>query len=881
MLRTSALVALASPMALAPVSMAASQEENTSFEEIVVTGSYIKQDGFDSPSPMEVLGMEDIAASGAPTMGDIVKNLTINTGSQFNHDFANSGAFGSAQFNLRGLGLGSTLTLVNGRRVTLTAVDQGGVAFVDVNQFPVNMVERVEIVKDGAASLYGSDAVAGVVNLITREVNGVEIEANYLRSTNMKAKDGSGDNTSDYSISGAIGGGNERGRFDAFFSHFTRSGVMDNEIFNGLLTSFGAPGAFRLKEDVVSGPYAGLTAGTIVQDPDCGDLGGLNPSDTGLGLCRHNLAPESFHFIPDERRTSVFAKARYDVNDGLSVFGETSYARTTADVVQNETNGFIRQALVVPADHPDNIFGVPVDFLGRFTIKGREIAFENQYFRGMAGTSYEFENGWYVEAAYVYSQDTINRSSIRTIVSLAQDAVNGVGGPDGDGLLNPFGSALTGAGTANDQDLIDFVAPEAPMYFKSSLQTIDAHATGTVVDLPAGPLAVAFGGQYRKDRLQQRFDSNMLVDVDGTYAPVKNLPQTSLDVWAGFVEVAVPILEDLDLSASLRHEDFGGGTGSTTDPKITLRWTPLEEVMVRGTYATGFRAPSILQTSTPLSSGAINVVDPFSGTPGQCDGTETVVARTNTSGNADLKPEDSRNYNVGVVVRPTKGLQVSVDYWRFKYKDIIGLTSAQAIINNDCLADGIRNDPRVVMDPTGSVIQEVNVSFVNQSSVKTSGLDFQGVYNFTMDTAGIYSIGLNISHVMEFDIQEDPLAPVIDGAGSRNKLNGFSPAPELRGNAAIAWTNNGHSANLIARYVDSVEDDLNNETIPSRTTFDAQYSYLFDEAFGADTNVKITAGMMNITNRKAPNVAGEFIGFLSNIHDPRGRLVYLNLRTAF
>src|SRR5690606_6358988 len=164
---------------------------------------------------------------------------------------------------------------------------------------------------------------------------------------------------------------------DIFFSHLYRTDVNDTEQFNGNITSFGYPGAFRLLESPTDGPYAGIPPGVVIQDPDCGALGGLNPSPDGTGLCRINLAPTSFTFIPAERRSAVFTQAGLELTGSLRAFSEFSYAHYDVQAIQNETNSISRQLVVVPAYHPDYIFGVPVHFLGRPTVAGKTIKYLN------------------------------------------------------------------------------------------------------------------------------------------------------------------------------------------------------------------------------------------------------------------------------------------------------------------------------------------------------------------------------------------------------------------------------------------------------------------------------------------------------------------------
>lgn len=855
-------------------------------EQIVVTGSRVKRDSFQGTSPVEVMGQEAIEQTGAPTITDIVKNLTINTGSEFNESFDTARqTTGTSQVNLRGLGLNSTLTLVNGRRTTLSATAASdGSTFVDINQYPLLMVERIEVLKDGAAAIYGSDAVAGVFNIITRnKFDGLEFDASYQTTTE--------DSQGDFTLSGAFGVEGDRGRFQTFITYFDRTPLLgvERDWYNTVQTSgFGFVPTLVFTTAPTSGPFAGTGITGSVQDPDCGVAGSVPSPDTGnpsagvKGSCRANFAP-AFGLVPQEKRLTSFTSGSYDITDNLEFFGEVSFARNRAVGAQSSPPAILRQSILVRADHPANPHGVDVIYLGRVgpvRVSPRPIS--NDYWRVATGARYEISQAWDAEFSYVYSQNDFSVTNDETSI----DALTVPSGNPAIPLAirpdyNPFGSQYT-TGPFNDPALQDEIEGTITNTAKSSLQTLEASLSGDLFELPGGNLGVAFGVQYREDSLEIDLDDQVNRGVLAFDGKSPDTPRTTRGVLAGYAEAVVPVADALELQLALRHENYEGSAGSTTNPKVAVSWSPTDAVTLRGSYGTSFRAPSLFQTNVGGQSETVLAFDPFAGNPaGTCNlGAPSVAFPAGTAvGNPNLKPESARNFNAGFVARPAGGLRFSVDYWRFNYNDIIVKENAQQIINNDCLDDGIANDPRITRGPGGQV-RAVEVEFINASSLQTDGFDFGAAYEFGVGGIGDLAIDLRATYINKYSFRLTEGGNKIDGAGSRNFLNPFRSTPEWRGNASLFWSSGRHKAGATVRYIDSyLDDNAKNAPIDSQITLDLQYSYDLGELLGRGRETRLTIGAINVTDEDPP-VASGIATFDTSVHDPRGRLVYISLRQS-
>ncbi len=889
-LGTTALVATLSAVAVPSTVFAQAQDEEA-IEEVLVTGSRIKRDStFDIPQPVEIIDRAAIDKMGVPTITDIVKNLTINTGSNFNNDFSTQRqTVGTSQVDLRGIGLNSTLALVNGRRTTMTATsnDQGD-TFVDINQFPLLMIDRIEVLKDGAAAIYGSDAIAGVFNMITRsDFEGFELESSYQTTT-----EGSQD---DFTLSAAFGAGNENYHVSAYYTYFDRSDLngIERDFFPAFPASstntsgFGhVPTLIFSQGTPTTGPYAGTGITGFALDPECGVENSIPaPFAPGsiAGFCRTDFSP-SFGLVADESRNNGFVEATANISDNITAFGEASFARNRATDFQANPPPVINEAILVLANHPANPHGVDLVYFGRVAETFRDPRpATNDYFRVLGGVKFDLNDRWSGEAAYTYSTHDFSISNADTLLDRLSI-------PSGDAAIprairndfNPFGSRFT-TGPINDPAVLEDIVGTVRTDAESALKTGDISVTGDAFELPGGTSGLAFGGQWRQDMLAIDLDANINRNLLGFEGGAADTPETTRDVTALFVEASLPVVKNVEIQLAVRYEDYEGSVGDTTDPKVAILWQPGDTVTLRGSWGTSFRAPTLYQTNVGGQTIRPVAFDPFNNNPAStCDVTAAgiIFPSSVAVGNPDLKPEDAENVNAGVVFRPTERLSLSLDYWRFDIDDVVIKESLQQILNNDCLDDGIANDPRVKRGP-GGVVRSVDVAFDNVASLITSGLDFAAAFNFEAGNMGEFDVGLRATYIGEYDFVQVAGAPRTDGAGSRNFTNPFTSAPEWRANVNLDWTIGNHTAGAIVRYIsDYTDDNGGGAEIDSYTTLDLQYSFYLDRLFETSEGTTLTVGVLNAFDEDPPFAVG-VQGFDSKVHDPRGRMIYIRARQNF
>jgi len=845
---------------LAGAALLAAPAMAQNIEEIVVTGSRLARDPAMSPSPLTVIDADVFAAQGLSSATDIVKFLPVNAGSEFNVDpFTQNLSAGTSNFNLRGLGLNATLVLLNGRRQTLSGgVADDGSTFVDLNALmPLIMLERLEVLKDGAAALYGTDAVAGVANFITRDdYAGSKVQVDYANT----ARSGQDDLT----LSGLFGTGAEKWHVTAAASYLRRSWMPATErdfTAGKASSSFGQPGAFILLEQ--SPLYPNLPFGTVnpqpIIDPACGIIAGstrnpraVQPANIGpfqVGTCTFDFAGY-YHLVSQERRWTTYATARVDVGDDAELFAEAGFA--DGETYRGTSPSFpLLTAPTVPANNPGNIFGVPVLFQGRALgslTGGDHVLHTSRTWRGVVGARGALARDWNWEASVASSANDFYVGINDALSDRFTAALNGTGGPNNTQYFNPFGTAV------NDPAVIgDFISTNTYDY-DTSLTVADASVTGALFDLPAGTVDLAVGAQYRRDRVTG--DHNDFYNAEDYifFIGGPDFAGTSR-TWAAFSEARVPVTGTLEVQLALRHENYNGGL-SSTDPKAALLWRPNDAFTARASYSTSFRAPSAFQRFS-VQMVQTNIMDPVAGS--------TAFRAIRTIGDEMLKPEQAEVMNAGVTLTPMERLQVSADYWRFDYTDIIIKLSPQAIVNANPF------DPRIIRSL--GQIQRIDTSYINASSALTDGVDVSARY--ALDDV---TLGAEATYIHKFMLQETPTSAKVDVAGSRNFLSFARSLPRWRGNVSAGWEKERHGATAALHYIGDYRDDQNgNRRIRPHVTLDAQYSYtLPPPRDGADESPSLAVGVVNLFDRNPPalNTNG---GYDSKVHDPRGRVLYVRV----
>jgi len=882
--------------------------ESAQPEEVIVTGSYLRvARQADLASPTQVLDADALARTGAPGLDRIINNETANLGSVGGVQDLDGGGQdnrASRSANLRGLGPASTLVLLNGRRVASQESDALGNNYVNLASLvPMLDIERVETVLDGASALYGSDAIAGVINIITNDK--FEGLATNVQYTHIEDAPG-------YVAQLKVGGGGERIHTVASLSYEFQDNLQnaDREVTNFSNTSGSSqPGNFTLSarprtasggdviiDNGVNGPinYSQLydqrvaaTGNPLVQvaDPHCtvaGTGGIFAPRTAGAqfpdGACRFSFQAQN-PIKPESKLLLGHLTSTYDLSDDHELFLETRYYRQSARRFGVASVPLSNGSPVVPATNPFNPFGVNVTFSGRVLGVNADYLVQKPDITGthvVLGARGDISDRWGYSTDVIYSEDVADTSNLDTDLLLLQHALNGFGGPDcritftgpaaseqpGQGncvYFSPFGADQLN----NDPRAMYNLRSPTETRSEVGHQLAEFVINGELFDLPAGPLGIAFGAQHRQEKIDARFDDFIQSGRAGFAG--KSLSGTGdRTVTGAFVELGVPVLTSLDVQLAARYEDYGKFT--TTDPKVGLNWRATDRFSLRASGSTAFRAPALSQSaSAAVTSGVGQTRDPLDPTD---TGTFRVINRIN---NPNLRPEESSNFNVGFTWEAIDQLSLSADYWSFKFQDQIAAESADQVLLRD------PNGPQAIRDQFGRLLG-VNVGYFNSGETETAGVDLKLDYRFELFGAHTFLIQNNLTWVERYEVQVGPGQPVVDGVGRRNSNNPGFPTPQWRDNLTVGWEYDRSSASVTMRYTDAVLDDVFlpitatpvNE-IGSWTVFDLQ----FQQRFGADEKTRLTIGAVNAFDRAPPTAT--FTGYLSGLADALGRQAYLRI----
>lgn len=689
-----------------PASLLAQQGQDPEVEEVVVTGSYIRNSAFAQNSPVATISQDDLYQSGAPSMASYIRDLsfTQNTNVVQNvlgdADGAQSGV--GTTFNLRGLGENSTLTLVDGVRSIDTSVTA---------MLPDIAVERMEVVLDGGSALYGSDAVAGVVNMIPiKEFDGFRARAFYQVPDEGGFEEGNVSFLWGKSFDNGI---NYVGAFDA--RKRTRLGYYERprewEMADGSSGS-GNPGTFRRVTGAtpkLAALHGGRTTGGNLPDPSCGTFNqgltdrterGNTPSGVIVGsgtnvTCWYNYT-NTYPYARAMNEYNLYQNVTYEATDWLQLefTGNWNYlADESTKGVVTALNPNNRNVLFIPASHPANTFGFDVvpylwrpfaglgvmpDFINEFgeTDGGTDTSSNRLKF----GSRFDLSDTWTGYAYYSRQEyKRFNRNN-RDMLSLPrlQLALMGKGGPNGNGWFNPFGSAdprspLYKEGrTNNTKEVVNWLYEDhAKTTNRDYLDIAEVTVTGELFDVPAGAVAMATGYQWR-DVANATF-ANRLAAIGQNYnvditTPVRKDAEYYSETRAVFLEVEVPILESLAMQAAVRHEQFTDFGIESTTPKVALRWEALEGLALRASWGESFLAPTPEQARpfipNELCGEAFSGTDPFFNA-------SLIGSSTCQAGNPNLRPETSVIRNFGFTWEGIEDLSISADYQSVSYIDRI------------------------------------------------------------------------------------------------------------------------------------------------------------------------------------------------------------------
>lgn len=864
------LCAMAVAAVYAPNIMAADE----SVERIQVTGSHIKRTDMEGPSPVTMITEEDISNSGATDLIGLFSKLPISGQGTFSTQ-ANSSddtANGGSSVSLRGLGADSTLILVNGRRVSVSPFAKGiDTAFVDINNIPVSAIKRVDILKDGASATYGSDAIAGVINIILKDdIDGAEIIA--------RIGDTSAGGGKEETVSLVWGSHTEKSSHTFILDYFNReellygdrdysrssnqSALRPNDPFaEDMRSSSGFPGTVALASDPTN----------RLPDTFGNDVCAPEDIDLANNLCRYDYAP-MMTMVPENKRFSVNYMGKYEINDNVSGFLEFNGQTSTTTIKGAGSPSF--NELFMSANNPNHPFAdMPThEFYNEdLTMRRRMVDIgnrlkevESDYYRTIVGLNGQFGD-WDWETAFSY----INSKSIERGIDgfpnsrRAQEAID-------NGSWNPFEPST------NTQAALDFIETTTNRFGESTNRSIDAKISGPIMELPAGELMVAMGAEYREQSISDNPDDQFLRgEVFGTEATQANGERDST---AFYVELSVPLLDSLEMQIAARHENYSD-FGTTTDPKVALLWSATEDLSFRGSWGTAFRAPSLAQLGLGRTDESPGLVDTI-----RCAAVGNINKACETQeytavfeGNPDLGPEESTSYNLGMIYNVTEEFNFTLDYYSYDINSIIDSDTQFVFSNYGDDPSVVERLPSTIPNDPGEVVT-IYDSFQNIGDLVTTGLDLDAKYLLETD-AGEFKFSYMLNYVFKYD---DKRPASLDKPGEKrtNIRVGEFEQPKVRWTAGVDWTISDFRSYVGVNYIGEfdqkeVVQKEGMDNIDAMMTVDASVNY-----YGLPDTV-LTLGATNLFDEEPPFSYHDFMGFVTSVHSGQGRFVYLQASYSF
>ncbi|MDT9600373.1 TonB-dependent receptor [Sphingosinicella rhizophila] len=880
-------------------------------ETITVTGTRIRGN-FEAPTPVQAIGEAMIEQRGTTNIANVINELPAFTGSVTPSSTTLSSRLNGVNvLDLRGLGPNRNLILVNGRRGTPFSEE----GYVDLNSIPSLAIDRVEVVTGGASAAYGSDAVSGVVNLIFDDrLEGLKLNAQFGISDE-------GDNEN-YRLSGAWGTkfGDGRGHFLIAGDYDKNKGIprgTDREwqrLSPGVVAGTGG-NAFQFLNN--SKLFVGSPNGVTLPGGPAGNLeffpdGTARPRELGENIGATNLmtggsgsqmANRTAIVIPTER-FNVLAAAHYDISDGVTIFGEASYA-------QSKSRGGLVDAFRfgIPIA-PDNAYlpasvaalNTPIALFRTFEEVGTITSVsKNETIRFVGGLRGEFGNNWRWEVSGQYGQSDFSNDQennlLKSNLSKAADAVR-VGGnvvcrvnanastTDDDPSCVPIN--LFGKG-APSQAALDYVFDTSVSDTRLKQTVFAAEIGGELFQGWAGPILGTVGAEYRKETLNRTVDASSAAQ---DFIIVNAQPLSGgFEATEAFAEIAIPILDGaqkLDFNGAARYTHYSS-VGNVITWKAGLTFEPVDFLRFRGTISRDIRAPSIseLFTYTLLFGSVTNPEDCVAPAKPTCG--QTNLTQTPTVGNLGLNEEKATTKTIGAVLT-LGGFKASVDYFDIKLNGAIGTLGAQQIVN-DCFAGATELCSFISKDANG-VITEVRQSFFNLDTYRLKGFDFEARYTTRLGN-GTLGLGAVATYLMDKKIAS-PGGAVVDYAGEVGGVSGFG-MPDFKATISANYDVGRFGFYAQARYIGSgvydiagpysapggLSEEQNNVGSYIYVDLSARYN-IGDLLGGGDT--EIYAGVDNLFDRDPPIIPTDFIsnvGTNASIYDVIGRKFFVGVRAKF
>ncbi|TAL86076.1 MAG: TonB-dependent receptor [Rhodanobacter sp.] len=847
---------------------------------IVVTGSAIPRIDVETPSPVTVITAKQIARSGMTTLSDVVRSISADNSGSIPNAFSNGFAAGASGVALRGLTVNSTLVLVDGHRLASYPVaDDGERSFVDLNTIPLAAVERIEVLKDGASSLYGADAIAGVVNVIMKpSFQGVVATADV----------GTSEHGGGFTRKGTLlaGGGNlETDHYNAYLSVQYQK---DNPIFayqrgfpynTGDLSSIGGSGLGGPSAHN-GGPNGAIrpdTSGSLWQ-PLSACTSGPQITDSSGTYCRYDAAHQYGLLQPSMEQGGVSGRFTVKLNDSTKAYLDASYMesktyapggpRGIQSSTPNNTNN-----ITLPVGNPSNPFAVPALISYNFGDIPSGFNYNSHSARIVGDVSGQVAD-WNYDAALVLNHSWLNTTQYGFIsYNALVDAVNN----GSYNFANPASnsSAVRGA-----------LAPGYNKTSTSDMDSLDLSANRELWQMAGGPMGLAVGAQFRHEA-----QNDPTLNPNFEFQGLGNAQtKGSREVSGAFAEVDMPLLQSLEVDLSGRFDHYTD-VGNNFSPKVGFKYQPFDWVALRGTYSKGFRAPSFAENGSSSTQGFVNYQPPTAfqaAHGGSANPYVTVPYALSefTKANPKIKPEKSRSFTLGVVLQPASWLSASVDYYNIKKtQNIIQADTSAALINYYA---GTPQPPGVSVvadlpDPLHPTLlprpSEIIGSYLNANSLKTTGVD--------VDLQAHFDLGNDVRYISELTGTQIFQWNVVFPDGTRQSYVGTQGPYNLSSGAGTPRTRASWANTLVygpltvtgTLYFTSGYRDIaadvgvnglypgdclattpNGANFPSSCRVGAFYDFDLTGSYAINDHVSVTASVMNLFDRKPPFDPSNYAG---------------------
>jgi len=875
----------------------AAEEE---IEKIMVTGSRIARAEVTSTSPITVVTKAQLTNLGITDVSSALRRLPAITGNSTNNQ-SSSGAVAIQTATLRGIEATNTLVLLNGRR--MVGSDEDGL--VDLSSIPFEAISQIEVLKDGASAIYGSDAIAGVINIITRKnYEGFEVNARYGQSSEGDAQE--------RELGLVMGFSGDKGSMMIAASTSNNSGWEEKDRYMTKDTQRAYLGGSNISSGTT--PFARLSGFGLDPSETWTILDANNPTDVTafdydtMGY-NYRAAQSGAN---DNKTTSVFVTGDYELSDDLTFYAELSFHDGFVQGNQappGVDTGWYGDSVDTPnafKRYPDadgnnfgvgpnqkyNPFGEAGNVSRRFSEYGSRLYKSdnsiNRYTFGLQGSIFE-EYDWELSFSS-QSAELITRGGAQPSISMIERALSDECETAADptcvalNVFGPEGSITT--------EMLDFINTTSPVVTnKNDLMFMQAHISGPVMALPAGDLMFSSGVEYREDQLSMEVDqaqrtATFDVSWGGSSTPVISPVREITEL---YLELAIPVLDNLEFEAAVRYSDYSDINESTTNPKFGVIYEPLDMLKIRASYSTGFRAPTMAQMYQGQTSNInTSLYDPcnpgndinFSSTKAECVALGLNPEFSNNAiqsndiiggGNPDLKPEEAENMTIGLVLEPMENLSFTLDYFDIEQSNVVFASSRYVIDQN--LAGNPTFSGDVIRSNNGTGYIKTIFSPQNNIAARNlSGFDLNA--NYTLETdIGEWRINIDTTLMSKFEVQDTSDSPFRDIVGTYDSA--FGSIPEYKANIQVDWSMDNYRVTWDANYnsdIEAAEDD-----VMSATTFHNMQAGYFIEGIGTDVHL----GIQNVFDTKPPYLNQGVTSTDDNLYSFRGRFFYMGVKKEF